>query len=72
MKDNLLRHILDVMHIKKNVMDNILGTVLDIKGKIKDNLQTHQELQEMGLRRKLHPYTGDNGKMYLGQLATRC
>jgi hypothetical protein len=32
-KDNLLRHNLDVMHIEKNVMDNILGTILDIKGK---------------------------------------
>jgi hypothetical protein len=37
-KDNLLRHNLDVMHIEKNVMDNILGTLLDIKGKSKDNL----------------------------------
>jgi hypothetical protein len=38
LKDNLLRHNLDVMHIEKNVMDNILGTLLDIKGKSKDNL----------------------------------
>jgi len=32
-KDNLLRHNLDVMHIEKNVMGNILGTILNIKGK---------------------------------------
>jgi hypothetical protein len=32
-KDNLLRHNLDVMHIEKNVMDNILGTILISKGK---------------------------------------
>jgi hypothetical protein len=38
-KDNLLRHNLDVMHIEKNVIDNILRTLLDIKGKSKDNLQ---------------------------------
>jgi hypothetical protein len=37
-KDNLLRHNFDVMHIEKNVMNNILGTILDIKGKTKDNL----------------------------------
>jgi hypothetical protein len=36
-KDNLLRHNLDVMHVEKNVMDNILGIMLDIKGKTKDN-----------------------------------
>jgi len=29
-KDNLLRHNLDVMHIEKNVMGNIVGTILDI------------------------------------------
>jgi hypothetical protein len=46
-------------------MDNILGTMLDIKGKTKDNAQTHQDLQEMGLRPKLHPYTGDDRKTYL-------
>jgi hypothetical protein len=48
-KDNLLRHNLDVMHIEKNVMDNILGTILDIKGKTKDNLAARLDLQEMGL-----------------------
>jgi hypothetical protein len=34
-----LRYNLDVMHIEKNVMDNIPSTILDIKGKIKDNLE---------------------------------
>jgi hypothetical protein len=64
-KDNLLRYNLDVMHIKKNVMDNILGTILDIKGKTKDDLAACQDLQEMGLRPKLHPFTGDDGKTYM-------
>jgi hypothetical protein len=64
-KDNLLRHNLDVMHIEKNVIDNILCTLLDIKGKSKDNLQACQDLQEIGLRPKLHPYIGDDGRTYL-------
>jgi len=64
-KDNLLRHNLDVMHIEKNVMDNILGTILDIKGKTKDNLVARLDLQEMGLRPKLHPFTAANGKTYI-------
>jgi hypothetical protein len=63
-KDNLLRHNLDVMHVEKNVMDNILGTMLDIKGKTKDNAQACQDLQEIGLRPNLHPYTGDDRKTY--------
>jgi len=64
-KDNLLRHNLDVMHIEKNVMDNILGTILDIKGKTKDNLAARLDLQEMGLRPKLHLFTAVNGKTYI-------
>jgi hypothetical protein len=46
-------------------MDNILGTMLDIKEKTKDNAQARHDLQEMGLRLKLHPYTGDDRKTYL-------
>jgi hypothetical protein len=64
-KDNLLQHNLDVIHIEKNVMDNILGTILDIKGKTKENLTTRQDLQEMGLRHKLHPFIVENGKTYM-------
>jgi hypothetical protein len=64
-KDNLLRYNLDVMHIEKNVMDNIFGTILDIKGKTKDDLAARQDLQEMGLRPKLHPFTDDDGKTYM-------
>ena len=49
-KNNLLRHNLDVMHIEKNVMDNIIGTLLDIKGKMKDNIEARiiklQKLKE--------------------------
>jgi hypothetical protein len=52
------------MHIEKNVMDNILGTLLDIKGKTKDNLAARKDLQEMGLRPTLHPFT-QNGKTYM-------
>ena len=31
---------LDVMHIEKNIVDNILGTILDISGKIKDHAKS--------------------------------
>jgi hypothetical protein len=53
------------MHILKNVMDNILGTILDIKGKTKDNLEAHKDLYEMGLRHTLHPFTAKNEKIYM-------
>ena len=39
-KTNILRHNLDVMHIEKNVFDNIFNTVMDVKGKTKDNIKS--------------------------------
>jgi hypothetical protein len=64
-KNNLLRHNLDVMHIEKNVMDNILGTLLDMKEKTKDNHAGRLDLRKMGLRKELHPFTNERGKAYL-------
>ncbi|GJW85274.1 tetratricopeptide-like helical domain, DYW domain protein [Tanacetum coccineum] len=37
---NLLRHNLDVMHIEKNMSDNIMGTLLGLDGKTKDSQNT--------------------------------
>ncbi|WMV28786.1 hypothetical protein MTR67_022171 [Solanum verrucosum] len=33
----MIRHNLDVMHIEKNVFDNVFNTVLEVDGKTKDN-----------------------------------
>ncbi|KAL0373977.1 UNVERIFIED_CONTAM: hypothetical protein Sradi_3313400 [Sesamum radiatum] len=41
---HLIRHNLDVMHVEKNVFDNIFNTVMDIKGKSKDNLNARNDL----------------------------
>jgi len=43
-KTNLLRHNLDVMHIKKNVFENIFNTVMDVKGKTKDNIKARLDI----------------------------
>jgi hypothetical protein len=53
------------MHIEKNVMDNIIGPLLDMKGKTKDNLKAHKDLRKMGLRLELHPITKANGRTYM-------
>ncbi|XP_055961889.1 uncharacterized protein LOC130015557 [Mercurialis annua] len=51
----LLRHNLDVMHIEKNICDNVVGTIMDLKGKIKDNVQARLDLVVMKIRPELHP-----------------
>jgi hypothetical protein len=43
-KINLLRHNLNVMHIKKNVFEYIFNTVMDVKGKKKDNIKARLDL----------------------------
>ena len=52
---NLLRHNLDVTHIEKNIVDSILGTLLDIPGKIKDHAKARYDFEEMGIIKNLHP-----------------
>ncbi|XP_057986632.1 uncharacterized protein LOC131171176 [Hevea brasiliensis] len=49
-----LRHNLDVMHIEKNISETIIGTLLAIDGKTKDNVKTRLDLEEMGIRKELH------------------
>ena len=61
-KDLKLRNNLDVMHIARNISSNILGIVLDIKGKTKDTLKGHFDLVDMNIRHNLHPYI-ENGKL---------
>ncbi|XP_019052608.1 PREDICTED: uncharacterized protein LOC104593471 isoform X2 [Nelumbo nucifera] len=61
---HLLRHNIDVMHIEKNVCDNILGTLLNQKKKTKDNYKARLDLEDMGIRSVLHLKTrpGSNTK----------
>ena len=50
-----MRHNLDVVHIEKNICDSIFGTLLNIDGKLKDNMKSRLDLQAMGIRDQLHP-----------------
>ncbi|KAK9277062.1 hypothetical protein L1049_006601 [Liquidambar formosana] len=49
-----LRHNLDVMHIEKNICDNVLGTLMSIDGKTKDTVKARMDLEAMGRRKELH------------------
>ncbi len=44
-----------MVHIEKNVCDNVIGSVLDIQGKIKDSLYGSLDLHKMGIRKEFHP-----------------
>ncbi|KAA0067413.1 putative transposase [Cucumis melo var. makuwa] len=56
----LLRHKLDVMHIEKNVRDNLVGTLLNIEEKMKDTTNARLDLQDLKIRKDLHLLEVDN------------
>ena len=53
-KTNLLRHNLDVMHIEKTFFDNVLNTVIRVKGKTKDDVKARLEMETLCSRKELH------------------
>ena len=57
---NLIRHNLDVMHIEKNVCDNVIYTLLNEHGKTKDHLNARKDLEALNIRRDL--WASENGK----------
>ncbi|XP_074343040.1 uncharacterized protein LOC141680825 [Apium graveolens] len=58
-----VRHCLDVMHIEKNVCDNLLGTLLNMR-KSKDSEAARRDMIDMGVRHDLAPQVGEK-KTYL-------
>ncbi|KAG7567797.1 Transposon En/Spm-like [Arabidopsis thaliana x Arabidopsis arenosa] len=51
-----MRHNLDVMHVERNVVASIVSTLLHC-GKSKDGLNARKDLEELGIRKELHPKT---------------
>ncbi|KAK3228709.1 hypothetical protein Dsin_000590 [Dipteronia sinensis] len=54
-KDLALHHNLDVMHIEKNICESVIGTLLEINGKTKDEINARKDLQDLRIRHELHP-----------------
>ncbi|KAI5316349.1 hypothetical protein L3X38_036056 [Prunus dulcis] len=48
-------HVLDVMHIEKNGCNSIIGTLLEILGKNKDEIAARLDLLNMGVKINLQP-----------------
>ncbi|XP_074299803.1 uncharacterized protein LOC141630971 [Silene latifolia] len=54
-RDLSIRHCLDVMHIEKNVCDNIINTLLNVPNKSKDNTAARKDMVDMKIRPELAP-----------------
>ncbi|XP_074377850.1 uncharacterized protein LOC141719377 [Apium graveolens] len=57
-------HCLDVMYIEKNVCDNLMGTLLNMRHKSKDSEASRRDMLDMGVRADLAPQVGEK-KTYL-------
>ena len=44
-KSLLIRHNLDVMHIEKNVFENVINTVMNVEGRTKDNAKARDDVK---------------------------
>lgn len=60
-RHNLLRHNLDVMHIEKNVFENVFHTIMDNKEKTKDNEKARLDLAEYCHKKELLLEKNPNG-----------
>ena len=59
-----VRHVIDVMHLTKNLCVNLLG-FLGVYGKSKDTLEARNDLKHMEQRGDLHPEPKEKGSHYL-------
>jgi hypothetical protein len=66
-KDLKLRHNLDVMHIEKNILEALIGTILNIAGKTKDTAKARLDLKDLGIKEELQ-FTED-GEMPVARYA---
>nr|XP_043633267.1 uncharacterized protein LOC122604438 [Erigeron canadensis] len=58
----LIRHNLDVMHIEKNVFENLFNTIMDTP-KTKDNIKARKDIELYCDRLSLHTFVGNNNKV---------
>ena len=57
----LIRHNLDAMHIEKNVFEQIINTIMNVKGKSKDDMNSRKDLATHCKCRRLHVQATDSG-----------
>jgi hypothetical protein len=53
------------MNVTKNIFDSIIGLLLDMPRKTKDELKSRTDLVQFELRPELHPILRPNGKHFL-------
>ena len=50
-----VRHSIDAMHLKKNVYESLLGTLMNNRNKTKDHQRARADLEDLDIRPELYP-----------------
>ena len=58
----MLRYNLHVLDIVKNIVDSLVGTLLDISCKTKDHANARYELKDIEIRKNLHQKDTEDSK----------
>lgn len=58
----LIQHNLDVMHIEKNICENIISWLLYKDGRSKENINSRLDMQHLKIRKSLWPKEKKNSK----------
>jgi hypothetical protein len=53
------------MHVEKNVCDSVVGTLLNIPGKTKDDVNARLDMVELHMREELAPHSEEGKRRYL-------
>jgi len=53
------------MHVQKNVFESVIGTLMDMKGKTKNGLNSRMDMVQLGIKKELHPILQENVKYHL-------
>lgn len=61
----IVRYSFDVMHLTKSICETLLRLLMAQKGRVSDSLETRLDMQEMGVRKELHPILLEDGKKKL-------
>ena len=72
MQDLLLPHNIDMMHTKKNVAEEVWGSVMDISNKSKDNVKARVDQEMLCNRLKLNIPPPEEGKRWKRPKADFC
>jgi hypothetical protein len=65
-----VRHVIDGMHVQKNMFESLIGTLLDMKGKTKEGLNSRIDMVQLDIKKNFTLFFKKMGSTISRQQAT--